>query len=100
MNFKQWMKEGGWIGDDSQASDVNTRGAYGSGTLGSTTNGPSKHPNPPPGMATPSSNAPFALAQKNNAAPVGQAPAQTGMPIPQQGQQPQIKRMKKKMKKR
>lgn len=100
MNFKQWLIEGGWIGDDGKATDVNTRGASGSGTLGSTTNGPSRHPNPPPGMPTPSSNAPFALAQRTMAASQGQQLAQTGMPIPQQGQQPQLKRMKKKMKKR
>lgn len=98
MNFKQWMIEGGWM-NDASATDVNKRGASGSGTLGSTTIGPSKHQNPPPGLPTPSSNAPLALAQRTMAAPQGQMPAQTGAPMPQQGQQPQIKKMKKKMKK-
>lgn len=100
MNFKQWMIEGGWLGDDSKATNVNTRGASGSGTLGSTTNGPSKHANPPPGVATPSSNAPLALTQRTMAVPQGQQLAQQGMPTPPQGQQPQVRRMKKKMKKR
>jgi len=98
MNFKQWMTEGGWIGNDGNATDVNT-----SGDRGGQKNGPSKHPNPPPGVATPSSNAPFALAQRTGAAPTGQQPAGTGAPLPQpNGQQPQLqqkKMMKKKMKK-
>lgn len=98
MKFKQWLIEGGWINDD-QATNVNTRGAYGSGTLGSTTIGPSKHQNPPPGLPTPSSNAPLAMAQKTMAVPQGQPLSQTGMPLPQQGQQPQLKKMKKKMRK-
>jgi len=100
MNFKEWLlKEGGWSSDD-KTSPVNTRGAEGSGTLGSTTIGPMKHPNPPPGMATPSSNAPLALAQRTMAASQNQQLAQTGQPTPQQGQQPQMKKMKKKMKKK
>lgn len=94
MNFKQWLIEGGWLNDD-KVSEKNKRGARGNGSVKGTTIGPTKNQNPPTGLPTPTSNAPLALAKGTMATAQNQNLAQTGIPTPPEGEQPQIKKMKK-----